>query len=132
MKGVTCLPRDDLNLQFEQDFSGFEIGMTGKHSYVNPDDYDPLRENPLAGYYTNNKHSTDTSAPFYEEEPELEDDGETEKVFDLYPVFYENRAMGNFFGPRTSFYSQTQEDIWYNEDAKLWMGKAFTQLDSNK
>ena len=43
------------------------------HNYVWPDQYDGHKDDPLAGYYTLNKSSTDSQAPWFEAEPEFKD-----------------------------------------------------------
>ena len=75
------------------------------HNYVWPDQYDGHKDDPLAGYYTLNKSSTDSQAPWFEAEPEFKDDGEAEKVLDLDPIGYHNDALANVFGARTTFYA---------------------------
>jgi len=110
-------------------------------------DYTPERE-AGEGYYslkTNNADEADVkpvwpNSIFDRPTAPLENlkEDDTEKVFDVQPEEYQARAIMNYFGYRTTFYNQLEEDIHqeaeakiaphYNKEAGLWMGPSFVQL----
>jgi len=109
----------------------WESVMEGHGHMAQRTDYEPKR-NSGEGYYTLKSNNADEAAdvkwePIQPLENLAEDD--TEKVFDLQPLAYQARAIMNYFGYRTTFYGQLEEDVhteemlpYYNKEAGLWMG----------
>ena len=76
------------------------------------------------GYYSLKSNEASMSQKYAAEadDPVETDPNEPERVSDLQPLKYEYRANNNFFGGRTTFYTQVGSAAYYNEDAGLWMG----------
>lgn len=103
-------------------------------------DYEPLKVSGM-GYYTLHSNNADEAAdvkmPPVAPLEELASD-ETEKVFSIQPLSYQDRAIMNYFGYRTTFYGQLAQDIHteedmaphYNQEAGLWMGPSLIQTES--
>jgi len=99
-------------VQFEQDFSGFNIAMQGLHNYIGPDDYSSQRV-PGEGYYplkSNNADEQSVEPVWPNSIQNVESDFkitniEPEKDMVMEPIKYLRRADNNFFGPRTAWYS---------------------------
>lgn len=105
------------------------------HGHMNTrTNYEPKKSSG-DGYYTLKSNNADEAADVKWEPIEpLENlaQNDTEKVSDLYPDAYQARAIMNYFGYRTTFYNQLEEDIHqeaeatmtphYNKEAGLWMG----------
>ena len=102
-------------------------------------DYDPKRKSG-EGYYTLKSNNADEAADV-KWEPiaplEILPSDETEKVLELQPLSYQDRAIMNYFGYRTTFYGQLEEDVndgaeeeipYYNSKAGIWMGPSLVAL----
>lgn len=76
-------------------------------------DYSPTR-NSGEGYYTLKSNNADEAADV-KWEPiaplEVLPNNETEKVLELQPLSYQDRAIMNYFGYRTTFYGQLEQDV---------------------
>jgi len=102
------------------------------HGHMNArTDYDEKRKSG-EGYYTLKSNNAEEAADVKWEDiaplDEMEGD-DTEKVLDLQPLSYQNRAIMNYFGYRTTFYGQLEQDIHYNKKDGLWMGPSLVQTE---
>lgn len=81
-------------------------------------DYTPIKERGQ-GYFTLHSNNADDAAEVkWEPIAPLEElaSDETEKVFSIQPLSYQDRAIMNYFGYRTTFYGQLAQDIHTEED----------------